>query len=453
MPVSTLPVINPFNWGFNGTVKHVVGKNGTVQLYLKDEKERTDLEHFVSQNIPELKDGAQFRLNPLLFTGILQTVYLGVADFSQKFRVFYGREIVKYSDGGVSTADWVMNSWKNQYHFDEKTGRFDREKFDKDEEETHFDNWPRLHPRTRYMRQAEIEQVHSDDRPLIVVLHGLAGGSHEPVIRSLTDNLSRMGNGRFQVVVLNARGCARSKITTRSLFTALNTGDIEEFLNANKKRHPNRKIYAVGFSFGACMLANYLGRLGENTPLSAAVTLCNPWDMVLSTYKMRDDWWSRRLFTKSMVHFLTRMIKVNMGELEVPDGSKPDHKPSVENPSYYTCTRSNLEKAKHFDSVIEFDNLYTAPCLGFASALDYYKEASPVNRLPNIKIPTLIINSSDDPVVGSEAISHEQVSANPNVLLCETDLGGHLAYLDCENEPWVTKQIAAFFYKFDELVR
>lgn len=452
MPVSNLPLVNPFNWGFNGTVKHIVGENGTIELNLKDSKERISLEHFISQNVPGLKDGAKFKLNPLLFTGILQTIYLGAADLSQQFRVFYGREIVKYSDGGVSTADWVMNSWKNHYHFDQKTGRFDRNKFDEDEAETHFDNWPRLHPRTRYMRESEIEEVHGDDRPMIVVLHGLAGGSHEPVIRSLTDNLSQIGNGRFQVVVLNTRGCARSKITTRSLFSALHTEDIEEFIDANKKRHPNRKIYAVGFSFGGCMLANYLGRVGEKCPLTAAVTLCNPWDMVLSTYRMTDDWWSKRLFSKSITHFLTRMVEVNMGELEAPDGTKPAHKPTVENPCYYTFTRANLEKAKHFDSTVQFDNTYTAPSLGFSSALDYYKEASSVNRLPNIKVPTLIINSRDDPIVGPEAIPYKQVPENPHVLLCETDLGGHLAYLDSKNEPWVTKQIAAFFFKFDELV-
>lgn len=453
MSASTLPLVKPFNWGFNGTVKHIVGENGTTQLYLKDSKDKTNFEHFVSQNVPGLKDGAQFKLNPLLFTGILQTLYLGAADLSQKFKVFYGRELVTYTDSGVSTADWVMNSWKNQYHFDEKTGRFDRNKFDEDEEATHPDNWPRLHPRTRYMTQEEIEEVHGDDRPLIVVLHGLAGGSHEPVIRSLTQNLSHIGNGRFQVVVLNTRGCARSKIATRSLFTALHTSDIEEFINANKKRHPNRKIYAVGFSFGGCMLANYLGRVGEDTPLTAAVTLCNPWDMVLSTHKMTGDWWSKRLFSKSITHFLTRMVKVNMGELEVPDGTKPDHKPTVDDPCYYTFTRSNLEKAKHFNSTVEFDSIYTAPSLGFSNALDYYKEASPVNRLPNIKIPTLIINSTDDPVVGPEAIPRKQAPLNPNVLLCETDLGGHLAYLDSQNEPWITKQIAAFFFKFDELVQ
>lgn len=453
MSFSTLPLLNPYHWGFNGTVKHFVGKEGTMELNMKDEKENTDLEHFVSQNVPSLKDGANFKLNPFLFTGILQTVYLAAADFSKQSPVFYGREIVKYSDFGVSTADWVMSSWKDDYELDKRTGHFDQARFKNDEKETHVEGWPRLHPRTRYLKEEELLKVHTNEKPLVVVLHGLAGGSHEPIIRSLTYNLSNIDNGRFQVVVLNTRGCARSKITTPTLFSALNTGDLEEFLIENKKRHPNRKIYTVGFSFGACMLSNYLGRVGENAPVAAAATLCNPWDMVSSAYKMSDDFWSKRLFSKNIAQFLTRLVEVNMAELEVPEGTVPDHKPSVENPSYYTFTRSNLEKAKHFVSTMDFDGLFTAPTLGFSSALEYYKEASPINRLPNITVPTLIINAKDDPVIGPEAIPRKEAQANPHVLLCETDLGGHLSYLDSENKSWATEQIANFFSKFDEMVR
>lgn len=423
-----------------------------MDLKLKDSNDKTDLEHFISQNVPPLANGSKFNLSPFLFTGILQTMYLGAADLSKEFPVFYGREIVKYSDNGVSTADWVMDSWKEQYNFNESNGHFDKAKFNQDEKETHAENWPRLHPRTRYLKDAEITNVHSDDRPLVVVLHGLAGGSHEPVIRSLTYNLSHFDNGRFQVVVLNTRGCARSKITTRALFTALNTNDIEEFLTENRRKHPNRKMYAVGFSFGGAMLSNYLGRVGENTPLTASASLCCPWDMVSSSNKMAQDWWTSKLFSKSITQFLTRMVEVNMGELEVPDGTKPTYKPSVENPSYFTFTKSNLKKAKTFTSTVEFDNLFTAPCLGFATAIDYYREASPVVRLQNIKIPTLIICSKDDPVVGTDAIPYSQARANPHVLLCETDLGGHLSYLDNDKKPWATKQIATFFGKFDELV-
>lgn len=452
MSVNTWPLINPFNWGYNGTIKHVTHDEGTVKLQLKNGEEPLQFEEFLNKYVPELKNDAKFKLNPALFTGILQTMYLGSADYSREFQVFYGREIVKFSDGGVCTVDYVMKDWENEYKLNETTKKFDVEKFKQDEADTHAEGWPRLQPRTRYLRDNELQKVHSDDRPLVLVLHGLAGGSHEPVIRSLTQQLSRIGGGKFQVAVLNSRGCARSKITTRSLFTAFHTGDTREFLQRVRNHHPNKKIYAVGFSFGATMLANYLGEEGENTPLSAACTLSNPWDMVMSSVKTSNDWWSKNLFSANITQFLVRLVKVNMGELEVPEGTEPDHPPTVKNPPYYNFTKSNLQKAFKFKTIADFDSTYTAPCLGFKSAMDYYKSASSINRLPNIKIPLLSINARDDPVVGPEGVPFDLMKQNPHVVHCETDIGGHLAYLDLEWKPWVTKEIAQYFNVFDDHV-
>ncbi|AJP87882.1 Eht1p [Saccharomyces cerevisiae YJM1478] len=447
--VSKWPAINPFHWGYNGTVSHIVGENGSIKLHLKDNKEQVDFDEFANKYVPTLKNGAQFKLSPYLFTGILQTLYLGAADFSKKFPVFYGREIVKFSDGGVCTADWLIDSWKKDYEFDQSTTSFDKKKFDEDEKATHPEGWPRLQPRTRYLKDNELEELREVDLPLVVILHGLAGGSHEPIIRSLAENLSR--SGRFQVVVLNTRGCARSKITTRNLFTAYHTMDIREFLQREKQRHPDRKLYAVGCSFGATMLANYLGEEGDKSPLSAAATLCNPWDLLLSAIRMSQNWWSRTLFSKNIAQFLTRTVQVNMGELGVPNGSLPDHPPTVKNPSFYMFTPENLIKAKSFKSTREFDEVYTAPALGFPNAMEYYKAASSINRVDTIRVPTLVINSRDDPVVGPDQ-PYSIVEKNPRILYCRTDLGGHLAYLDKDNNSWATKAIAEFFTKFDELV-
>lgn len=451
--MNTWPLINPFHWGYNGTVSHVTNDDGTVKLSLKNGEESLQFEEFLNKYVPDLANDAKFQLHPTLFTGIMQTLYLGAADYSKEFQVFYGREIVKFSDNGVCTVDYVMNEWEKEYELNNTTKRYNVEKFKHDEAETHPNEWPRLQPRTRYLRENELEDVRNDHKPLVLVLHGLAGGSHEPVIRSLTQHLSKIGNNKFQVAVLNTRGCARSKITTRNLFTAFHTQDIREFLQRVRAKHPNKKLYAVGFSFGATMLANYLGEEGDKTPLSAACTLSNPWDMVMSSVKTSNDWWSKNLFSYNITQFLVRTVKVNMGELEVPNGSAPEHVPTLKNPSYYRFTKENLEKAKNFKTIADFDDTYTAPCLGFSSAMDYYKSASSINRIANVKIPLLSINARDDPVVGPEGVPFDLMKQNPNVVHCETDIGGHLAYIGKDWKPWVTKEIAQYFNVFDERVQ
>lgn len=442
-----IPLLNPFHWGYHGTIEQVSNPQGTVQLKLKNNQDSVALNDFVSREVSGLSNKSKFEVNPLLFTGYLQTLYLGGADFSKSFNVYYGRETVKFSDEGICTADWVMRNWPEKY-------ATDHSKFKTDEQQTHPEDWPRLHPRTRFLNETEKEAVHNSEKPLVVVLHGLAGGSHEPIIRSLTEKLSKTSDGKFDVVVLNCRGCARSKITTRKLFYAVFTSDIREFIAREKARHPTRKIYAVGFSFGATMLGHYLGEEGDKTPVEAAAFLCNPWDLYASALKMNGDWWSRVLFSKNIAQFLTRLVKVNIKELEYKDNTeKPLEDASLTNPSFCVFTQENLKKAYNFRSTAEFDNLFTAPCLGFSNAMEYYKACGSIHKLPDVKVPSLIINSRDDPVVGEDSIPYEQVKKNENLVLCVSDVGGHLAFLDKNYDSWATVKITEFFDRFETLVQ
>lgn len=447
-----IPTLNLFHWGSSGTVTQYTREKGTISLKLKNSNGRIQLHELINEKIPSLRNKAKFQLNPYLFTGILQTMYLNSGFLIKSFPVFYGREIIEYSDSGVSTADWVMEDWANDYNFDYKTNHYNREKFMSDEVATHPDGWPRLHPLTRYLKENEKTKIHSEAKPLIVIIHGLAGGSHEPIIKSMAHDLSKVN--KFKIVVLNTRGCARSKLTTKKLFYALATNDLRELITKLHEENNERKIYAVGFSFGATILANYLGEERESTPLSGACCLCNPWDLVLSTHKICDDFWSKHIFLKTITQFLVRTVEVNMNELQYSEGvdPAPEFPPSLEHPSYHVFTSENVARAKDFKSFVEFDRVYTAPCLGLQNPFDYYKISSSILRLPNIRVPTLIINSRDDPIIGNACIPIKQAQENEYVVLCETDIGGHLAYLDKDMGSWATQQIACYFDKLEEFI-
>jgi predicted alpha/beta-fold hydrolase len=58
-----------------------------------------------------------------------------------------------------------------------------------------------------------------DTRPMLFVLHGLSGGSHEVYLRHAIAPLVQNGGG-WEVCVVNARGCANSKIASGVLFNA-----------------------------------------------------------------------------------------------------------------------------------------------------------------------------------------------------------------------------------------
>jgi len=50
------------------------------------------------------------------------------------------------------------------------------------------------------------------------------------------------------------------------------------------------------------------------------------------------------------------------------------------------------------------------------------------NHIQGIKIPTLILQSKDDPIAVNHIVPREKLASNPNIIYAETSHGGHLAW-------------------------
>lgn len=117
----------------------------------------------------------------------------------------------------------------------------------KDEDES-------LPPRTRHYDEQEFDSIGSEDHtPMLVMLHGLSGGSHEIYLRHV---LKPMLDAGWEACVVNSRGCAKSKITTGILFNARATWDVRQVVKWLRKTFPNRPLFGIGFSLGANIMVN-----------------------------------------------------------------------------------------------------------------------------------------------------------------------------------------------------
>lgn len=47
-------------------------------------------------------------------------------------------------------------------------------------------------------------------------------------------------------------------------------------------QYPRCTLFAAGWSLGANILVNYLGEQGDDTPIEAAVSMCNPFNLTIS---------------------------------------------------------------------------------------------------------------------------------------------------------------------------
>lgn len=171
-------------------------------------------------------------LNPLLFNGHLQTAW--TLTKYDRVPIYYKRKVFEAEDPayfGTFTVDFVVEPFE-------------------EEDDT-------LPPRTTYSTDEKAEGLgpSDDNRPMLIALHGLSGGSHELYLRHVLAPLVRKDAG-WKACVVNARGCALSKVTSRMLFNARATWDVRQVVKWLHQRFPNRPLFAVGFSLGANILVN-----------------------------------------------------------------------------------------------------------------------------------------------------------------------------------------------------
>lgn len=122
-----------------------------------------------------------------------------------------------------------------------------------------------------------------DDAPVLILLPGLTGGSDDSYVRYAAHYAEKHGT---RAVVFSSRGCGDTFLTTPRFYSGLYIGDMQRVVHAVRLRHPRSLMFSAGWSLGANILTNYLGLVGEDTPLDAAAVMCNPFDLFLGSQEL-----------------------------------------------------------------------------------------------------------------------------------------------------------------------
>ncbi|KAH8664095.1 carboxylesterase-like protein [Xylariales sp. PMI_506] len=339
-------------------------------------------------------------LNPLLFNGHLQTCWTAVNKAAPA--VHYRRKIFEASHSGYS------GSFAVDFSTPEASSEVD-------------DSLP---PRTTYYSTKELESLGSDDdRPMLVVLHGLSGGSHEVYLRHAISPL--LESGKWEACVVNSRGCAKSKITTGILYNARATWDTRQVVRWLREKYPNRPLFGIGFSLGACILTNYVGEEGANCQLKAAIACANPWNLELSSKALQRTFIGYNLYSKVLGTAMKKLADTHKEEIK-------------------KFTNLDLEKIGTLKHLYEFDREVQCAAWGYPTEDAYYRDASSVDSVMAIRIPFLAINSTDDPISCAEALPTGEIKSNPYTILCTTSLGGHLGWFEVGGGRWHSQPVTNF---------
>ena len=275
--------------------------------------------------------------------------------------------------------------------------------------------FPRLRPpEARYFDVADGTRVLAHchwqparrERPLLLALHGLEGSSSAHYMRGLAEKAFAQG---FSAVLLNQRNCGGTESLCEGLYHSGLTEDPHRVIHELAARDGVPAVVVAGYSLGGNLALKLAGDYGDAPPrVLRGVSAVSPVVELAACVGSLE----RRPNVAYQWNFV-RGLKARMRRKD-------------------RCTpgRFPVERLGEIRTVRRFDEVFTAPHFGFASAEDYYHRASAMRVIDRIRVPALIITAADDPFVPLDPFSRPELTGNPHIQLVVTRHGGHCGFVE-----------------------
>jgi predicted alpha/beta-fold hydrolase len=237
----------------------------------------------------------------------------------------------------------------------------------------------------------------------LILVHGLEGSSSSGYARSLAQAALLAGCAVYR---FNMRSCAGTEhLSGKTLYHSGQTSDLLAVIRQLPRGVP---IFLVGFSLGGNVVLKLAGELGESASalITGVMAISTPIDLAAC---------ARRLGQPSNVLYARRFVKRLKERVRV----KERHTPGL-------FDLSSLDQVR---DIYGFDHRITAQAFGFGSADNYYATQSANQFLDRIRVPTLLVQAKDDPLIPFSAYDHPAFTTNPHLRLIATEHGGHLGFI------------------------
>ena len=249
--------------------------------------------------------------------------------------------------------------------------------------------------------------THLPDQPArgaLVMVHGLEGSSEAGYERSMAWAALEQG---FAVHRFNMRSCGGTDQLASTAYHAGQTSDLLVVLRSLKQAGAG-PLFLAGFSLGGNVVLKLAGESAQEASdlLTGVCSVSAPIDLGICAHAIgrRENFIYQERFLKAL------KSRVRRRHVQYPEVYTLEHLPKVQ-------------------SIVDFDNLYTARLFGFGTADNYFRTQSSGQFLDRIRIPALLITAQDDPLVPFEIYSHPAFRSNPNLRLLAPEHGGHLGFL------------------------
>ncbi len=236
----------------------------------------------------------------------------------------------------------------------------------------------------------------------LVLFHGLEGSSASAYAQAFGSLALQRG---WAYSVPHFRGCSGElNLAPR----AYHSGDFEEigWILRQLRQRSSAPLLVAGVSLGGNALLRWAQEAGDSATATAAAVaaVCSPIDLAAAGAAI-DRGFNRQVYARM---FLATMKPKAMAKLK-------------QHPGLFDAQRVTAAR-----TIYDFDNAFTAPLHGYADTPDYWNRASALPHLGRLRLPSLVLNTGNDPFVPARALPTQ--TSNPRVTLWRPAHGGHVGF-------------------------
>lgn len=257
---------------------------------------------------------------------------------------------------------------------------------------------------------------------LIVCVHGLEGHARRPYMAGM---MKRFNTEGFDAVGINLRGCSEEHNRKLACYHSGYTDDLALIIDKISAEERYKNIVVLGFSVGGNIVLKYAGEKGKNLPKTVKniIAFSVPCDLEGGSVELEKR--HNRFYQWQFLVTLKQKARAKFKRF----------------PNTF-----NLEEALKAKYFRHFDDHFTAPVNGFIDATDYWTKASSLYYLPNIVVPTLLVNAADDTFLSPTCFPIDLAQSSDVFHIEIPKYGGHLGFMayDTEGYLWTENRAIQF---------
>lgn len=246
----------------------------------------------------------------------------------------------------------------------------------------------------------DLDWLTGQNNRVMILSHGMEGSSQRTYVKRFAKYFHAKG---WDILAWNYRSCSGEMNRLPTFYDYGNISDLSSVINhALTKTY--EQVVLVGFSMGGGLVTKYLGTQNVDHKISHGIVFSVSCDLKDSAHEVGKP--GHLIYNKSFINKLKTKLRKKAEKFK-----EFEHIP--------------IESIKSFD---EFNMYYSLPFHNFKTLDEFYLKSSSGPHIPNINVPTLMINALNDPILGSKCYPYQAAESNPNFFLETPKQGGHLGF-------------------------